>query len=110
METIKQAATEFLAHKRIAVTGVSRNAEGHGANLVFRRLRERGYEVFPVNPHAEQVEGTRAYPDLGSIPGGVSPCASAPRWGSGTSGCIGLLGREASRRRRPPSDEPTVST
>jgi len=46
MQTIKQAATEFLSHHRIAVTGVARHAEGHGANVVYQRLRERGYEVY----------------------------------------------------------------
>ncbi len=71
MQTIKEAATEFLSHKRVAVTGVARHAEGHGANIVYKRLRERGYQVFPVNPNAAEVEGDHAYPDLRSIPGGV---------------------------------------
>jgi len=71
MQPIKQAATEFLAHKRIAVTGVARKADGHGANFVYRRLRERGYQVFAVNPNANQVEGDLCYHDLKSIPGGV---------------------------------------
>jgi predicted CoA-binding protein len=71
METIKKAATDFLAHKRIAVTGVSRNPEGHGSNVVYKRLRDRGYEIFAVNPNAETIEGDRAYPDLKSIPDGV---------------------------------------
>ena len=51
MLTIKDAAEGFLAHKRIAVTGVSRHPESHGANVVYRRLRDRGYEVFAVNPN-----------------------------------------------------------
>lgn len=68
---IKEAATDFLANKRIAVTGVSREAGSHGANVVYNRLRQRGYEVFAVNPNAEKVEGDQAYPDLKSIPGGV---------------------------------------
>jgi hypothetical protein len=38
---------------------------------VYRRLRERGYEVFAVNPKADEVEGDRSYHDLRSIPGGV---------------------------------------
>ena len=71
MITIKDAATAFLATKRVAVTGVSRNPQGHGGNVVYKRLRQRGYEVFAVNPNAETVEGDRAYPDLKSIPGGV---------------------------------------
>ena len=71
MSTIKEAATEFLAHKRVAVTGVSRKPEGHGSNVVYQRLRERGYQVFAVNPNAVEVEGDRCYHDLRSIPGGV---------------------------------------
>jgi len=71
MPTIKEAAAAFLANKRIAVTGVSRNAKDHGANTVFKRLRDRGYEVFAVNPNADQVEGARSYHDLKSIPGSV---------------------------------------
>jgi predicted CoA-binding protein len=72
MQTIKEAASEFLATKRVAVTGVSRNRKsGHGSNTVYRRLRDRGYEVFAVNPNADEVEGDRSYKDLHSIPGGI---------------------------------------
>jgi uncharacterized protein len=71
MPTIKEAASEFLANKRVAVTGVSREAKGHGSNVVYKRLRERGYEVFAVNPNADEVEGDRCYHDLRSIPDGV---------------------------------------
>src|ERR671930_1519976 len=79
MATIKDAAGEFLAKRRIAVTGVSRTPENHGSNVVYRRLRERGYEVFAVNPNADQVEGDRAYHDLRSIPGGVDAVVIATR-------------------------------
>lgn len=68
---ISEAASDFLANKRIAVTGVSRHPEDHGSNNVYKRLRERGYEVFAVNPKAERVEGDKSYPDLKSIPAGV---------------------------------------
>jgi predicted CoA-binding protein len=71
MTTMKEAATEFLAEKRVAVTGVSRKPQGHGSNVVYQRLRQRGYDVFAVNPNAETVEGDSCYRDLTSIPGGV---------------------------------------
>jgi predicted CoA-binding protein len=71
MATIKEAASEFLSHKRVAVTGVSRTPGSHGSNVVYKRLKERGYEVFAVNPNAEEVEADPSYHDLGSIPGGV---------------------------------------
>jgi uncharacterized protein len=71
MTTIKEAAAEFLSHKRVAVTGVSRAPGSHGSNVVYKRLRERGYEVFAVNPNADEVEGDPAYRDLRSIPDGI---------------------------------------
>ena len=71
MQNINEAAAAFLANKRVAVTGVSRTPKTHGSNNVYQRLRERGYEVFAVNPNTGQVEGDRCYQDLASIPGGV---------------------------------------
>jgi predicted CoA-binding protein len=79
MVPVKQAATEFLAKKRIAVTGVSRTTKDHGGNVVYKRLRDRGYQVFAVNPNAEQVEGDQCYHDLKSIPGGVEAVVIATR-------------------------------
>lgn len=71
MQTMKDAAAQFLTNKRIAVTGVSRNPEGHGSNAVYKRLRDRGYDVFAVNPNADEVEGDPCFHDLKSIPDGV---------------------------------------
>jgi predicted CoA-binding protein len=71
MQNMKDAANAFLANRRIAVTGVSRSSKEHGSNFVYKRLRERGYEVFAVNPNADTVEGDPCYHDLKSIEGGV---------------------------------------
>jgi uncharacterized protein len=71
MKTLSDAVSDFLAQKRIAIVGVSRTAQ-QSANFVFRKLRAAGYEVFPVNRAATEVEGVRCYPDLKSIPGGVT--------------------------------------
>jgi uncharacterized protein len=79
MQKIKEAASEFLANRRVAVTGVSRHPKDHGSNVVYKRLRDRGYEVFAVNPNAEEVEGDRCYHDLRSIPGGVEAVVIATK-------------------------------
>jgi hypothetical protein len=79
MQKIKEAASEFLARRRVAVTGVSRQPKNHGSNVVYQRLRERGYEVFAVNPNADEVEGDPSYHDLRSIPGGVDAVVIATR-------------------------------
>ena len=79
MPSVKEAAAAFLANRRIAVTGVSRHPQGHGANIVYTRLRERGYDAFAVNPQATEVEGDTCYPDLSAIPGGVDAVVIATR-------------------------------
>jgi uncharacterized protein len=79
MATIKEAAAAFLATRRVAVTGVSRNPKDHGSNVVYKRLRDRGYEVFAVNPNADEVEGDRCFHALSSIPGGVDAVVIATR-------------------------------
>ncbi|UCC75119.1 MAG: CoA-binding protein [Gemmatimonadota bacterium] len=67
---MREAVEDFLAQKRVAVAGVSRDGNS-AANLIYRKLRSSGYEVFAVNPNAAMVEGDACYPDLKSIPGGV---------------------------------------
>jgi predicted CoA-binding protein len=70
--TLETKIDDFLAQKRIAVVGVSRNKSNHPAgNLIYRRLKDTGHEVFAVNPHMPVFEGNRCFPDLKSIPGGV---------------------------------------
>ena len=68
--TLRAAAEEFLAQERIAVAGVSRDPK-QPANLIYRRLRDNGYEVFAVNPSAGEIEGARCYAAVTDIPGGV---------------------------------------
>jgi predicted CoA-binding protein len=60
----------FLAEKRIAVAGVSRQSAS-AANAVFKKLKTSGYDVVPVNPNAAEVEGATCYPDLKAIPGAI---------------------------------------
>jgi predicted CoA-binding protein len=70
--TLDAKVHDFLGQQRIAVVGVSRN-DGHHpvGNLIYRRLKKSGHDVFPVNPHMQTFDGGRCYPDLQSIPDGV---------------------------------------
>ena len=70
--TLETKVHDFLAQKRIAVAGVSRNTSSHPAgNLIYQRLKKSGHQVFPVNPNMQTFEGDRCYPDVTSIPGGI---------------------------------------
>ncbi len=70
MTTLAEQVEEFLAQKRIAVAGVSRD-RSQPANAIYRKLRDTGHEVFATNPKTQKVDGAVCYPDLVSIPGGV---------------------------------------
>jgi len=56
--------------KRIAVVGMSRNPD-KPAHYVPMFLREKGYEIIPVNPVADEIAGLKAYKTLLDIPGQV---------------------------------------
>ena len=71
MVTVAEATKDFLAQRRIAVAGVSRNAGAHSGNAVYERLKSRGYEVFAVNPNTDEINGEKVYRSLDAIPGGV---------------------------------------
>jgi predicted CoA-binding protein len=70
MTKVPDSVAQFLKGKRIAVAGVSRHGDV-AANSVFKKLGDCGYEVFPVNPNATEVEGAECYPDVNSVPGQV---------------------------------------
>lgn len=78
MATLNEVAQEFLAQPRIAVAGVSRSGVGT-ANGIYKVLKERGGQVFPVNPNTEMVEGDKCYASVKDIPGGVDAIVIATR-------------------------------
>jgi hypothetical protein len=67
MSTFLEKIESFRKLSKIAVTGVS-SSRPDAANLIFRKLRDTGISVQPVNPRVTEVEGTICYPDLTSIP------------------------------------------
>ena len=54
----------------VAVIGASSNRAKFG-NKAVRAFRERGYTVWPVNPHETEIEGLPAYASIADVPGPV---------------------------------------
>ena len=67
MAAIPESVSDFLRQRRFAVAGVSRDP-AQAANAVYRKLRDSGFEVFPVNPKADSVRSIRCYADVREIP------------------------------------------
>jgi hypothetical protein len=61
---------DFLSLRNLAVVGVSRSGKKFG-NSVFKELKNKGYNVFPVNPGASEIEGEQCYANLKLLSGKV---------------------------------------
>ena len=72
---------DFLAQKRIAIAGVSRDSATDSMRL-FEELVRRGYDVVPVNPKMPQVQGRRCFARVQDIQPAVH-AALLPRLGCG---------------------------
>jgi predicted CoA-binding protein len=58
----------FLNKKNVfAVVGVSKDPKKYG-HQVYRNLRGAGYQVYCVNPHADEILGDKCYPSLEALP------------------------------------------
>jgi predicted CoA-binding protein len=66
MVTLRQIE-EFLGSGPIAIAGVSRNPKKFGF-AAFKELKEKGMNVIPVNPHADEIHGSKVYHDIKSLP------------------------------------------
>jgi hypothetical protein len=71
--TSKALVNAFVAQQQLAVVGVSRNSQKFG-NLAYRELKAKGYQLYPIHPQADTLEGDPAFKDFASLPvkvGGV---------------------------------------
>jgi len=64
---MQELIKEFMSQKRFAIIGATDNPKKYGYEI-FKNLKRRGYEVYPVNPRLKELEGTKCYPTLNDIP------------------------------------------
>lgn len=62
---------KFLEPKKIALAGASRNPKKFGGT-VLKELTAKGFEVFPVNPNATEIQGQKCYPSVADLPADVT--------------------------------------
>jgi len=66
----KKQIDRFLEPRKLAIAGVSRNPKKFG-HMVFSDLKKSGYDIYPVNPDAAEIEGTKCYTAVSELPGDV---------------------------------------
>jgi hypothetical protein len=64
---MKDIINAFINDKNIAVVGVSRDKQKWG-HMLFTELVKKGYTVYPINPHAEEIEGVTVYSTVAELP------------------------------------------
>jgi hypothetical protein len=69
MVTLNQIQ-DFLAPRKMAMAGVSRNPKKFGG-AIFKELKEKGFELYPINPNAEEIQGVKCYKSVSDLPAEV---------------------------------------
>jgi predicted CoA-binding protein len=71
---VDQVAADFAQSRRLAVVGVSKRKFG---GSIYKTLKARGYQVFPVHPKMKSYDGDRCYASLTELPDGVDAAVVA---------------------------------
>ncbi|HPE76390.1 MAG TPA: CoA-binding protein [Draconibacterium sp.] len=61
---------KFLEPRKMAIAGASRNMKKFGG-VVFKELKEKGFELYPVNPNAAEIQGVKCCKSVEELPSDV---------------------------------------
>lgn len=61
---------KFLEPKKLAIAGVSRNPKKFGGSI-FTELKNKGFDLYPINPNADEIQGVKCYKSISELPGDV---------------------------------------
>ena len=67
MKATKASIDAFLSSRKLAIAGVSRDMKKFGYQ-VFKQLKEKGFEVYPINPNADNIDGTPCFRSVSTLP------------------------------------------
>jgi predicted CoA-binding protein len=70
MKTTRAQINKFFEADRIAIAGVSRNEKKFG-NQILKELVKKNYDIIPINPNAEEIEGRKCYRSVDELPEGI---------------------------------------
>jgi len=67
MKVSKSQIDNFLSAGSMAIAGVSRNEKKFG-RIVYNDLKKSGYDVLPINPNIEDIDGEPCYASVNVLP------------------------------------------
>jgi len=60
---VQDLVSEFLSQRKLALVGISRSGKRFG-NAIFKDLRTKGYQIYPVHPEAQAIDGQACSPSV----------------------------------------------
>lgn len=66
----KEQIEKFFEPKRFSIAGVSRDTKKFGYHA-FRDMRKSGFDILPVNPSADEIDGVKCYKSVEELPADV---------------------------------------
>ncbi len=67
MENYESLKKEMLDKKTWAVVGATAKKDKYGYK-VWKKLEQHGYDVYPINPNYEEIDGQKCYKSLKELP------------------------------------------
>ena len=61
---------DFLSTKKFAIAGLSRNPKAF-SRMVMKDLSAVGYDITPINPYSEEIEGKKCYKSVSELPADI---------------------------------------
>jgi predicted CoA-binding protein len=71
MKVSKAQIQNFFDNKSLAIAGVSRNEKKFG-NTIFKELLKKDFQVFPINPNTEEIDGHKCFKSVEDLPSNVN--------------------------------------
>jgi len=67
MKATRKSINQFLSSRKIAIAGASRDQKKFGA-VVMKELRQKGYDIYPVNPNCDTIHGDPCFQSVTVLP------------------------------------------
>lgn len=68
---MQNTINNFKNSKNIAIAGISRTKKTNIGNILLAELSKKGYNIYPINPNTNEIDGVKCYNKVNDLPSEV---------------------------------------
>ncbi|MBI5540107.1 MAG: CoA-binding protein [Bacteroidia bacterium] len=68
---MQNTINNFKNSKNIAIAGISRTKKTNIGNILLTELSKKGYNIYPINPNTNEIDGVKCYNKVNDLPSEV---------------------------------------